>query len=136
MYFDGAFLKDGVGARIVLISPNKKIITQYFKLDFEVTHNVAKYEALILGLELAKSLKVQNLEVYNDLELIVKQIKNICQTKHPRLIIEMKFEIVKKIIFKPSISHQPQKKKIFMLMLWQFLLVFQNSQSSTITLSN
>jgi len=72
MHFDGALSKDGARAGIVLISLDKKNITQSFKLDFEVTNNVVEYEALILGLELAKSLKVQNLAVYGDLEFIVK----------------------------------------------------------------
>lgn len=66
IYFDGAFSKDGIGAGIVLISLDKKNITQSFKLDFEVTNNVEEYEALILRLKLAKILKVQNLVVYGD----------------------------------------------------------------------
>lgn len=46
---------------------------------------MAKYEDFLLGLELAKSLKVQNLSVFFDSELIIKQVRNLCQTKHPRL---------------------------------------------------
>ena len=34
---------------------------------------------------MAKSLKVQNLSVFTDSELIAKQVKNVSQTKHPRL---------------------------------------------------
>lgn len=85
MYFDGEFSRDGVGDRIVLISCHKKNITHSFKLDFEVTRNVEKYESLILALELSKCLKVELLAIYGDSELIVKQIINLCQTKHPRL---------------------------------------------------
>jgi len=85
MYFDGPFSKDGVGVGILLISLDRKNATLSFKIIFEVTNNVAKYEALILGLELAKSLKVQNLAGYGDSELIVKHIRNIYQNKHPRL---------------------------------------------------
>ena len=66
MYFGGAFSKDGVGAGIVLIYSDKINITQSFKLYFEVTNNVEKYEALVLGLEFAKNLKVKNLVVYGD----------------------------------------------------------------------
>jgi len=72
MYFDGVFSKRGAGAGIILICPDKKNITQSFKLDFKVTNNVAEYEALILGLDLAKSLKAENLVVHGDSELIVK----------------------------------------------------------------
>ncbi len=85
LFFDGSYTKDGSGAGVVLISPAKENITQSCKLDFEVTNNVAEYEAFLLGLQLAKSLKVQNLSLFTDLELIVKQVRNICQTKHPRL---------------------------------------------------
>jgi len=70
---------------VVLISPKKENITQSCKLDFEVTNNVVEYEAFLLGLQLAKSLKVQNLSVFTDSKLIVKHIRNIFQTKHPRL---------------------------------------------------
>ena len=78
-------MKDGAGAGVVLFSPEKENITQSCKLDFEVTNNVAEYEAFLLGLQLAKSLKIQNLSVFTDSELIVKQVRNVCQTKHPRL---------------------------------------------------
>ena len=85
LFFDGSCTKDGVGVGVVLISPEKESINQSCKLDFEATNNVAEYEAFHLGLQLAKSLKVQNLSVFNDLELLVKQVRNLCQTKHPRL---------------------------------------------------
>ena len=85
LFFDGSCTKDGSGAGVVLISPEKQNITQSSKLDFKITNNVAEYEAFFLGLQLAKSLKVQNISVFIDLELIVKQVRNICETKNPRL---------------------------------------------------
>jgi len=77
LLFDVSCTKDGAGARVVLISPKKGNITQSCKLNFEVTNNVAKYEAFLLGLQLAKCLKVQKISVFTDLELIVKQVRNI-----------------------------------------------------------
>lgn len=71
LYFDGSHSKEGVGSWIVLISPNKENITQSCKLEFEVTNNVAEYEDFLLGLKLARSLKVQNLSVFSNSELIV-----------------------------------------------------------------
>jgi len=50
LFFDGSCTKYRVGAGAVLISPEKENITQSFKLEFEVTNNVAKYEAFLLGL--------------------------------------------------------------------------------------
>lgn len=79
----GNFPKMGLG--LELYSYDKKNITQSFKLDFKVTNNVAEYEVIDLGLELAKSLKVECLVVYGDSEMIIKQIRNLCQTKHLRI---------------------------------------------------
>lgn len=66
LYFDGAFSKDGAGVCIVLICPDRENISKYFKFEFDVTNNVAKYEDLFLGLKLAKNLKVQNISVFDD----------------------------------------------------------------------
>jgi ribonuclease HI len=46
---------------------------------------VCEYEALVLGLEYAKKLKIKHLIVFGDAKLIVKQIKKKYQDKHPRL---------------------------------------------------
>jgi ribonuclease HI len=40
--------------------------------DINYTNNVCEYESLVLGLEATKKLKLNNLEVYGDVELIVK----------------------------------------------------------------
>jgi ribonuclease HI len=39
----------------------------------------------VLGLEVAKKMKIVNLIVYGDAKLIVKQIKKVYQAKHPRM---------------------------------------------------
>ena len=46
---------------------------------------MAEYEALLLGLQIARSMGIQSLKVLGDSELVVKQVRNQCQTKHPRL---------------------------------------------------
>ena len=53
MYFDGTFSKAGKGEGIVIISPSNKIYNFAFRLEFQASNNVAKYEALFLGLEIA-----------------------------------------------------------------------------------
>jgi len=40
----------------------------------EVTNNVAEYRAVLLGLELARSLGAREVEVINDSELVARQI--------------------------------------------------------------
>jgi ribonuclease HI len=46
---------------------------------------VAEYEALVLGLRVAKDMGIEEISVFGDAKLIVHQIKNIYQAKHPRL---------------------------------------------------
>jgi ribonuclease HI len=38
-----------------------------------------------LGLRVAKDMKIEELEVFGDAELIVHQVRNLYQAKHPRL---------------------------------------------------
>jgi ribonuclease HI len=85
MLFDGASSKEGVGAGVVFVSPSQETISLSYKLEFETTNNVAEYEALVLGLRVAKDMGIEELSVFGDVELIVHQIKNIYQTKNPRL---------------------------------------------------
>jgi hypothetical protein len=61
MFFDGACTKESAGAGVVLISPSKKTSHLSFKLDFKVTNNIAEYEALLLGLNPAKEMKIHRL---------------------------------------------------------------------------
>jgi len=41
--------------------------------------------ALVLGLKVARKMKIMKLAVLGDSELVVQQVKNIYQTKHPRM---------------------------------------------------
>ena len=85
LHFDGANSREGNGAGVLLISPIGQWVPLSFKLEYEATNNVAEYEALILGLQTTRSMKIQKLKVMGDSELVVRQVKNQCQAKHPRL---------------------------------------------------
>lgn len=56
-----------------------------------VSNNVAEYNGLVLGLKAAQKLGVENLEVFMDSELIIKQIKGEYKVKSD----DMKKEITK-----------------------------------------
>jgi ribonuclease HI len=72
MFFDGACTKESVGAGVVLISPSKKTSHLSFKLDFNVTNNIAEYEALLLGLNATKEMDIKRLQVFRDADLIIQ----------------------------------------------------------------
>ena len=66
---------------MVLISPTDQVITLSFKLQFLTTNNIAEYEALILGMKATKDLRVEQLAVFGDAELVVQQVKKLYQVK-------------------------------------------------------
>jgi ribonuclease HI len=49
------------------------------------TNNVAEYRALLKGLERARSLGADEVEVVNDSELVAKQINGAYKVKHPAM---------------------------------------------------
>jgi ribonuclease HI len=48
-----------------------------------VTNNVAEYRGLLLGLERARAVGAQEVEVVNDSELVAKQVNGEYKVKHP-----------------------------------------------------
>jgi hypothetical protein len=84
-FFDGASSKENVGDRVVFIAPTQETISLSYKLEFETRNNVVEYEALVLGLRAAKDMKIEEIAVFGDVELIAHQVRNHYQAKHPRL---------------------------------------------------
>jgi hypothetical protein len=85
MFFDGSSSKESTGVGVVFISPSKETIHLSFKLDFKVKINIAEYEALVLGLNVAKDMDIQGMKIFGDVDLIIQQIKNNFQAKHFRI---------------------------------------------------
>jgi ribonuclease HI len=44
---------------------------------------VAEYEALALGLRASREMGIQEISVFGDAELVVQQVRNAYQAKHP-----------------------------------------------------
>ncbi len=51
----------------------------------DITNNEAEYSALLKGLKIACEMKLKNLKIYADSELIVKQINGEYRVRHPRM---------------------------------------------------
>jgi ribonuclease HI len=71
MFFDGASSSIGAGVGVVFKSPSQETISLSYKLEFEVTNNVAEYEALVLGLRDANEMGITEIAVFGNAELIV-----------------------------------------------------------------
>ena len=76
LFFYGSKTLEGSGAGCVLFDPKNNKHFLSYRLEFECTNNTAEYEALVQGLRKAIEFKVENLKVYGDSEIIVKQIQN------------------------------------------------------------
>ena len=64
------------GACVVLISPSKETIHLSYKIDFKTTNNIAKYEALLLGVKDSKEMGIMCLNIFGDVDLIIQQVNN------------------------------------------------------------
>jgi ribonuclease HI len=69
-------------AACVIISPAGEVLGEHAQLLGSVTNNVAEYRALLLGLERARELGANEIEVVGDSELIAKQVRGIYKVKH------------------------------------------------------
>jgi len=56
-----------------------------YKLTFDCTNNMAEYEALILGLKATVILKIRNIEIYGDSQIVVNQVQYLFDTKYENL---------------------------------------------------
>lgn len=71
MFFDGARSKVGSRAGMVFIAPSRERLKFSFRLTWLCINNIIEYEAIYLGLEQAHKMKIKNLMVFEDSELVV-----------------------------------------------------------------
>ena len=60
----------------MLIYPSLEKFYSSYKLQFNCTNNVAEYEALIQGLQLAQKRGIKSLRVHGDSNFVVNQVRN------------------------------------------------------------
>ena len=85
MYFDGSLMKTGAGAGLLLISPLGVHMRYMIRLHFAASNNVAEYEALVNGLQIAIELGVRRLEVRGDSQLVVDQVMKESSCHDPKM---------------------------------------------------
>ncbi|XP_074351420.1 uncharacterized protein LOC141690527 [Apium graveolens] len=82
---DGSSTSDRSGAGLILKSPEGFKIQTAISFSFLATNNQAEYEALIVGLKLSRTLRVQDLKIYSDSQIVVKQTNGEYIAKDPTL---------------------------------------------------
>jgi len=70
-------------AAAVISSPDGEVLAEAAERIGTATNNVAEYRGLLLGLERARALGADDVEVVNDSELIAKQVNGEYKVKHP-----------------------------------------------------
>ena len=91
MYFNGVANQKGYEVGIILIAPGGAHTPLAIKLKYTSTNNTAEYEACIIGMEAALSLRVDKIDVFGDLKLIISQVRGEWWMKHERLMLCYKF---------------------------------------------
>jgi ribonuclease HI len=74
MYFDGALNLEGVGAGVLLISPQGEQLKYVLQIHYKASNNRAEYEALIHGLRIAVSLGIKRLLAFSDSKVVIEQV--------------------------------------------------------------
>ncbi|XP_074342530.1 uncharacterized protein LOC141680119 [Apium graveolens] len=82
---DGSSTSKRSGVGLILKSPEGFTIQTAISFGFPVTNNQAEYEALIAGLKLSRTLRVQDLKIYSDSQIVVKQTNGEYMEKDPIL---------------------------------------------------
>ena len=56
------------------------------RLDFSATNNKAKYEALLVGMEMVQRIGGKTVEMFSNLRLVVGQVKGELKAKDERML--------------------------------------------------
>ena len=78
---DGSSTLHAGGIGVVLKSPKADTLKRKVRLHYPTTNNEAEYEALLKGLELAKSLGVELVLVQGDSQLVIGQVNGMYEAK-------------------------------------------------------
>ncbi|XP_070049181.1 uncharacterized protein [Nicotiana tomentosiformis] len=86
MYFNGAAHRRGAGVGVVFVTFQGEVLPYSFTLTQFCSNNVAEYQALILGLEMAVEMKRLQLQVVGDSQLVAKQLLGSYEVNKPELL--------------------------------------------------
>ena len=87
LFVDGAANAQGSGAGLILASPEGIDIEYVLRFGFRASNNEAEYKVVIVGLNLAHSMEVDQLEVCNDSQLVAKQIEDSYEARGEKMIL-------------------------------------------------
>ena len=106
---DGASNAQGSRAGLIQTSPEGINIEYALRFGFCASNNEAEYEAVIVGLNLAHSLEVDQLVVYSDSQLVVRQIEDTYEAKSETMVLYLQTvrNLLKKFVL-VQVKHVPE----------------------------
>nr|XP_023892163.1 uncharacterized protein LOC112004164 [Quercus suber] len=85
VHVDGSSTQHAGGIGVVLQSPEGDKLKHKVRLQYQATNNEVEYEALLKGLELAKSVEAESILVLGDSQLIMGQENGMYKAKEKRM---------------------------------------------------
>ncbi|XP_022860557.1 uncharacterized protein LOC111381073 [Olea europaea var. sylvestris] len=90
LFVDGSSGEAGVGAGIVLESPEGHLLNCAVRFGFRASNSAAEYEALLARLRLAKEMQVRKLLASSDSQLVVNQVNEDFAAKDGNMLAYLK----------------------------------------------
>ena len=108
IHTNGSSTKHVGGVWVILKSPEGDVIKRAICLQYATTNNEEAYEALLIGLKLAKTLRATEIDAHSDSQLVVGQVNGDYEDKEERMqwylsLVQhqiSRFEEVKLVSFK------------------------------------
>ena len=85
IHTDGSSNQHAGGAGVVIQTPKGDKIECMIRLDFPTTNNEAEYEALVVGLDLAKAAGAEHMIIHCDSQVIMSQINGDYECRNERM---------------------------------------------------
>ena len=82
---DVALRQTRAGLGLQLKAPIREIIEHAIRLDFPASNNKAKYEAIIVGIDLAISVSSEKIIIRSDSQFLVRQVNGEYETRDERM---------------------------------------------------
>ncbi|XP_068474809.1 uncharacterized protein [Phaseolus vulgaris] len=108
---DGSSNQQESGAGVILEGPNGVLIEQSLRFAFKASNNQAEYEALIVGMLLAREMGARSLMAKSDSMLVIGQVTREFQAKDPQMAAYLEYVHTLKTSFAEfELIHVPREQ--------------------------
>jgi len=130
---DGSSNQQGSGAGVVLEGPDGLLIEQALRFAFKASNNQAEYEALIVGMLLAKKMGAKGFLAKSDSLLVTSQVTGEYQAKDPQMATYLEYVQVLKETFEVfKLVHVPREQNARVDLLAKFASLGKGGRQRTL----